>query len=461
MRQRKALALTLILPLCAVCSGATAGPDAADYGKPAPKWLREAGMFNGWYAAWTDPMLDWVAGTPLIVTVQANRDIIDKLHKRGVRVAQYVNAWLMYSAEGINREITRRQQTGEFIHEDWWAMRESPVNQAMDLTLHPEWVVMGPEGYPRTNALTSEEIYHGNTVGLQACPNAVGYREAMLAMVKNLMEMGEDGVFMDCTEAFGGQKRCCAPELGKHKHVHPDMNNAQVYLALQKEIYDLVKSYGQDRVVLLNSSWNSEYLRCADASMLESFILTSSRYRWQNWEELQKMKRDTDPAIKAGKAVLALSYCGYTPNPIDEDAFYAYSCARLFGYAWADWFTLADAHSTVLYRLILGAPKGDILEYNGLLYRIFEEGVVVVNPYKAERELRIRTGHRTPLRDAMTNRRYAESDLKENLMQGQDMYKNWPVNLWVTIPGESGRVFITGYLGKAGPPKVIGSGVAR
>jgi hypothetical protein len=61
-----------------------------------------------------------------------------------------------------------------------------------------------------------------------------------------------------------------------------------------------------------------------------------------------------------------------------------------------------------------------------------------------------------PLRDVLANRRYARVDLKENLMQGlrgQDMYKTWPVNLWVTIPGESGCVFITGYLGKAGPPR--------
>jgi hypothetical protein len=459
MNRREMLAFTLVAPISARYLAQTAGPQLADYGKPAPKWLREAGMFNGWYAAWTDRMLDWVAGTPLIVTVQAKREIIDKLHQRGVRVANYVNAWAMYSAEGINREIKRRQQTGESIQEDWWAMRESPVNQSMDLTLHPEWVLMGPEGYPRNKPFTSEEIYHGNTVALQSCPNAVGYREALLATVKNLMEMGEDGVFMDCTESFEtdpAQKRCYGPELGKHQHVHPDMTNAQVYLGLQKEIYGLVKSYGEERVVLLNSSWKPEYLRSADASMLESFILTSSRYRWQDWEELQKMRQGTDPALQAGKAVLALSYCGYTPNPIDDDAFYAYTCARLFGYAWADWFTLADARSTLLYRLNLGAPKSEILEYNGLLYRIFEEGVVVVNPYKGERELRIDTGHPAPLRDVLTNHRYARADLKENLMQGlhgQDMYKTWPVNLWVTIPGESGHVFITGYLGKAGPPR--------
>jgi hypothetical protein len=43
-----------------------------------------------------------------------------------------------------------------------------------------------------------------------------------------------------------------------------------------------------------------------------------------------------------------------------------------------------------------GAPKSEILEYNGLLYRTFEEGVVVVNPYKAERELRVQTGGSLP-----------------------------------------------------------------
>ena len=34
-------------PLAAL--GRKVGSNPVDYGKPAPKWLREAGMFNGWW----------------------------------------------------------------------------------------------------------------------------------------------------------------------------------------------------------------------------------------------------------------------------------------------------------------------------------------------------------------------------------------------------------------------------
>lgn len=256
--------------------------------------------------------------------------------------------------------------------------------------------------------------------------------------------MGMDGIFLDCV---GGQEKCYGPEFGLHKHVHPEWDGNQAWLDIQKAIYALVKSYGEDRVVLLNSSNRPEYLRSADGYMRESYIFSETRFHLANWEQVLKMKKEDEPALNAGKVIVALSYCGYTPNPIDEDALFAYACARLFGYCWGDWFTLGDARSTLLYRLKLGAAKTGILEYNGLLYRVFDKGVVVVNPYKGERELRVKTGFSQSLRDVMTNRRYGNLDLVENEMKGlkgDDGYTLWPVDLWVTIPGEAGRVYLTG-----------------
>jgi hypothetical protein len=259
------------------------------------------------------------------------------------------------------------------------------------------------------------------------------------------MEMGMDGIFIDCVGL--GNRKCYGPDLGKHRHVHPEWSGDQASIDIQKDLYVLVKSYGEDRVVILNTSHRPEYLRFADAYMHESYIVTSSRYRWLSWERILQIKKEDEPALNAGKVVLALSYIGYTPYGPDEDALYCYACARLFGYSWADYFTLADARATLLYRLQLGTARSGILEYNGLLYGIFENGVVVVNPYKAERELRVKTGFNQGLRDVMTNRRYANADLQENLMQdlkGDEMYTPWPVDLWVTIPGEAGRVYLTG-----------------
>lgn len=62
------LLVLLVAVLGTQCFAQSPGGSAGDYGKPGPEWLREAGMFNGWYTVWTDDMLERVKGFPLIVT---------------------------------------------------------------------------------------------------------------------------------------------------------------------------------------------------------------------------------------------------------------------------------------------------------------------------------------------------------------------------------------------------------
>lgn len=352
-------------------------------------------------------MLERVKGMPLIVTNTHTREIAERLHSRNVRVAFYVNFYATHSPAGMEREIARREQAGEIVQEEWYLIKESPFYKILDPSLHPQWLWIGEDGYPRKKPATYEEVYHGNTVCLQLCPNAVGVREAALAAVKTLMDLGIDGVFIDCA---GANKRCWGPELGFHKHVHPEMDGIQAWRSLLQGIYALVKSYGEDKVVILNAEWDPASLRYADASMQESYILTSvSRRRWYDWAKIQEIRKQMEPVVKAGKVVLALSYVGYTPNGMDEDAFYAYACSRLFGYTWADWFTLADARATLLYRLDLGAPRGEVLESNGVLYKLFQNGLVALNPNYDDRELHIKTGFMF-VRELLTDRRFSPWD---------------------------------------------------
>lgn len=397
-------------------------------------------MYNGWYVPWTEEMLDRIKGFPLVVTTTGSRDIVEKLHARGVRVTFYTNFYAPFSASGIRQEMARREQGRELIPPEWYPMSSSPVFQKIDPALHPDWIWVGPEGYPRKTPAAYEETYNSHIVCRQVCPNAPGYREAVLDTVKKLLDTGVDGLFLDCME-FHRRQRCSGPEFKLHTHVHPELGNNQAWLAIQKEIYDLVKSRGEDRIVLLNGgrgAGSPDYLRYGDAYMLESYILTHvSTRRWHSWEQIQKMAQQTASAVKAGKVVLALSYAGYTPNGIDEDAFYAYACARLFGYSWADWFTLADARSTLLYRLKLGAARSDVLESNGMDYRLYENGLVVVNPNNEARELRVKTGF-TFLRDVLANRRYAPHDEAKGMTLDTQ-------ELQAIIPAESGRVFVSGF----------------
>src|SRR5271157_2302300 len=90
------LLVLLVAVLGTQCFAQSPGGSAGDYGKPGPEWLREAGMFNGWYTVWTDDMLERVKGFPLIVTTTQTPDIVQKLHARGVRVVFYINSYARY-----------------------------------------------------------------------------------------------------------------------------------------------------------------------------------------------------------------------------------------------------------------------------------------------------------------------------------------------------------------------------
>lgn len=391
-------------------------------------------MFNGWYFPWDEEKLDRVRGFPLIVTNTHSREIVEQLHARGVRVAFYVSFYVINDLAAMKVKQAADKVSPEEL-EIYHLYFESEFWKSMNIAEHPEWIWVGEDGYPRRE-LAAYEDKEGAT--RQVCPNTPGFREAALKATRAVLDLGVDGLFLDCVENHR-RKRCWGPDFQHHTHVNPELDDNETWVRLQQEIYELVKSYGEDKVVMLNGGGGAtEYLRHADAFMLESFLLTHvSTRRWQSWEQIYKRAREVGPVIEAGKVPLALSYAGYTPRGMDEDAFYAYASARLFGYSWADWFTLADARATLLYRLRLGASRGAMLESNGMFYRLFENGVVVVNPNYDDRELKVKTGF-TFLRELLTNRRYAPHDESRGMTLDTK-------ELQAIIPAESGRVFINGF----------------
>ncbi len=409
----------------------------ADYGKPAPQWLLEGGTFNGWYKDWTEEGLGRIKGFPLVITTTHSKEIVDKLHARGVRAVFYLNPYVVYSPTGIRQELQRRKETGNAELSWYPALAASPFFQALDFANNPARIWVGAGGYPRKRRATYEESPHDIPVARQVCPNSPGYREAALASVKTMLDSGADGFFIDCDE-FYARKRCQGPDFKLHQHVKPDWDDSQAWMAVQKDIYEQVKARGEDRVVLING-WGptgpAEYLRYADGYMLESYIVTHVSTRRASWEDIQTTAQQTAPVTKAGKVVMALSYVGYTPKGMDEDAFYSYACARLYGYAWSDYFTLADARATLLYGLRLGAARSEVLEANGVLYRLFQKGVVTLNPTNVDQELKVKSGF-SFLREILTNRRHHPHIEKTGASLETE-------ELQAIIPAESGRVFLS------------------
>jgi hypothetical protein len=183
------------------------------------------------------------------------------------------------------------------------------------------------------------------------------------------MDLGFDGLFIDNVHP----EVCFGPERGKHKHVHADKNNPEAYKMLLAQVRRLVKSYGDDKVCVLNSGdLREEYAEYSDGLMWESYIFGDAQRR-QDWPQVRKAADDWRQYVDRGKAVLALSNVGgENEEQRKENAFYAYACAKLSGFLWARYYELN------LVRI--GKPIDDMRSANGVHYRNYEKGVVAVNP---------------------------------------------------------------------------------
>jgi hypothetical protein len=158
---------------------------------------------------------------------------------------------------------------------------------------------------------------------------------------------------------------------------------------LLKRVRAVVKQYKPDGAVLGNSanppSLPREYWAYLDAEMLESYICTwVSKERWFDWRtHWNQAGKDLQPMVRAGKQIQALSYLGHTPYGVREDALFCYASARLAGFVWNGGLPISHPDVADLYRLRLGKPLTDEREENGVHYRLFEGGLVAVNPERS------------------------------------------------------------------------------
>lgn len=323
---------------------------ASDLGESAPDWLVNSETYaigydpNGWEALASSKVA-------FITHCPVNREFFARVHALGIRAFPYVTFYqgnADRSYEGLN------------------------------LKDHPEFIEVDAEGnLKRTGFWTSEDAKNMYTT----CPNVAGYQDAMVAWVRQIMELGADGVFVD---NLGTRQECHGPKFGRHEHLYEDQNHA--FAMLLKRVREVVKEYKPDGAVLGNSAsplgLPREYWKYLDAEMLESYICTwVSRERWFDWRDhWHRQGIELQPFLRAGKQIQALSYLGHTPYGVREDAFFCYATARLAGFVWSGGLALSDPESGFLHQIRLGAPLGEEQEENGVYYRAFERGLVAVNP---------------------------------------------------------------------------------
>lgn len=235
------------------------------------------------------------------------------------------------------------------------------------------------------------------------------------------MEMGADGIFIDCA---GITYDCYGQAFGIHDHGND--TNGDMFLKLHEKIYKLVKSYGEDKIVVHNACLDGSRWPWADAIMWESCVYTNTSEKpFQTWEELQHGAAFSEDAAKHGKRVLALSYLnGHPLETRFERAIYAYTFARIHDMLWSDYFSLLHIDGVNvaldnkysqceegikfardLYSIRLGKPIGQKKTAGSVVYREFEHGFAVMNLEKKPESLSLPAPRECILIDVLRDRK--------------------------------------------------------
>ena len=299
-----------------------------------------------------------IKGVALISHVPHNETAFKQAHSQGFRVIPYVHFSCVHS---------------------YYA------DQDVFLFQHPEILLKDIEGkWVHLTMDGTDRLYR-----YRVCANNPSYWKLSLAYVKKLMEWGADGVFIDNVEK---REECYAPRFTKinpefgpyvHEHLFPEASHNYAFDRFLQAVRSLVKSYGDDKVVVLNPGIGSEFQKNGDCCTWESFIFSwawEGRNHSQNWTNIKERVKNNEWFIKAGRRITALSYLDPSRKEVKDDAYWAFCSARLLDLIW--WSTLKNTGAEQLYQAHMGKSLQPLQEVNQIAYRTFENGIIVLNDDK-------------------------------------------------------------------------------
>ena len=313
---------------------------------------------------------------------------------------------------------------------------ENPFWQSVNLDNHPEWALAGPDGR-RVRPFGSANYPVGWE---QVCVQSAGYIEAALQGVKGLMDDGAAGVLIDNLHPTA---LCWGAGAEGHRHVERHATNASAFLELLERVYHLIKSYGEDKLVVLNGAHHHAYAQFGDVLLLESHVVSWASDDWRGDAAVWLSTHTRfEPYLKTGKRIVSLNYLGHTARDIADEAMYSASWAFLLGYLWCDAFSLVEdsvieilggyrdryakgeqgnvegvsrwrrwmgqdrerrlALARRLYGVSLGRSLGPIAGGPTVFHRRFERGWVIVNSGKEPAEWSHPWPAESPLYDVET-----------------------------------------------------------
>lgn len=325
-------------------------------GGPPPLWWREEELFGHTEGRW-DPAL---ADSPIRVFFGGYPADDPASYAAANAAGKHILHYVSFMTHcHLPRAQTASKRDPQFL--EYWSLVD-----------HPEWRLVNEQGLT-VNVFMPE--YQASTIR-ELCLNAPGAMEACLNLARSFMEAGAGGIFVDNVHP---STHCHGPEFGRHEHVYPDQNNQECLHRLLSRLRRLVKSYGEDKLVMLNSGGpNAYYADVGDALMWESYAYTYT----------EGGQRVLNPAaIRAaadywrhyvdeeGGVIAALSYIQADAQHSErENAFYAYVGAKLSHFHW-----MGDG-APELHLVRLGRPLAYIEDVGPLWVRRYENGLVVMNP---------------------------------------------------------------------------------
>jgi hypothetical protein len=255
------------------------------------------------------------------------------------------------------------------------------ADQDIFLFEHPEVLLQDENGkWVHIPMDGTDRVYR-----LLTCTNNPVYVNLSLAYIKKLMDWGADGVFIDNTNK---RRECFAHKSGKiknpefgpyvHEHIYPDQTHNYAFTRFLETVRTLVKSYGSDKVVILNSGIGEEFQKHGDICMWESYIFARGTRRSQHtWEFIKERARQNDWYVNAGRRITALSTPDIKVPGIKEDIFWGFCTARLVDFIW--WASLEGTGAEELYKVHPGKDFQKLQELDKVAYRSFENAVLVLN----------------------------------------------------------------------------------
>ena len=412
---------------------------------PAPEWYRNAEMSSSDRRAWKDyelilkdtlltrkvrtrhthgfrevtehypaerfSSLDYsrVEGLPLISHVPHTKEAFEAAAEIGIRAIPYVHFTC--------------------IHTNY-------ADQDVFVFQHPEILAKDSDGKWMNMPMDGSYRLHR----FLTCANNPMYWKLSLAYVEKLMEMGADGLFIDNVT---DREPCLAhrfdhirnPEFDDsyitHEHLFPDATHDYAWGRMLQAIRALVKSYGEDKIVVLNPGIDTPVQNYGDGGEWESFIYS---WAWEGrrhtWEDVKNRVEEHQWFLDAGRVIEARSFINTQREEMKEDAFWAYSAARLVGFLWRS-NELHGTEAEILYQTHMGKPYGRFTEFDGIAHRAFENGIVVLNDN--------------------LNQKSMELSIPSELQTGHllDIYNDSQIihvnggKMELTVPGKSARIYLT------------------